>query len=133
MIFDILNESFEKWPNKKAVICDGIVKTYAQLNDNVELITQEMIKCEGIANNNVLLAMDNSIEFVESFFAINRAGGTIVPVYMNMGEHKLRSIVEHYEIKCILTLNKYREKFEAVLEGSENFLEIDQFIVNWKG
>jgi len=123
MIFDILNESAEKWPNKKAVICNGIVKTYAQLNDNVELITRELTKCEGIANNNVLLAMDNSIEFVESFFAINRAGGTIVPVYMNMGEHKLRSIVEHYEIKCILTLNKFRGKFEAVLEGTKNFLE----------
>ncbi|WFR55652.1 class I adenylate-forming enzyme family protein [Anaerocolumna sp. AGMB13025] len=123
MIYDLLDDAVKKWNNKTAVICNGNVKTYSELSNMVDYIAKELKKYKGCAGNNILLAMDNSMEFVESFFAINKAGGTIIPVYMNMGESKLKSIIEHYEITCILTLKKYKKKIDAALEGSVNYLE----------
>ncbi len=123
MIYDLLEDAVRKWGNKPAVICNGSTKAYSELSNMVELITDELKKYKGTADNNILLAMDNSMEFVESFFAINKAGGTIIPLYMNMGESKLKSIIEHYEIRCILTLKKYKNKIELALEESVNHLE----------
>ena len=123
MIYDLLEDAVRKWGNKPAVICNGSTKTYSELSNMVELIADELKKYKGTADNNILLAMDNSMEFVESFFAINKAGGTIIPLYMNMGESKLKSIIEHYEIRCILTLKKYKNKIELALEASVNHLE----------
>jgi long-chain acyl-CoA synthetase len=123
MIYDLLDDAVKRWGNKTAVICNGNVKTYSELSNMVDLIAKELKKCKGTAGNNILLAMDNSMEFVESFFAINKAGGTIIPLYMNMGEGKLKSIIEHYEIRCILTLKKYKKKIDAALEESVNYLE----------
>ncbi len=123
MIYDLLEDAVGKWGNKPAVICNGSTKAYSELSNMVELITDELKKYKGTADNNILLAMDNSMEFVESFFAINKAGGTIIPLYMNMGESKLKSIIEHYEIRCILTLKKYKNKIELALEASVNHLE----------
>lgn len=123
MIYDLLDDAVKKWNNKTAVICNGNVKTYSELSNMVDYIAKELKKYKGCAGNNILLAMDNSMEFVESFFAINKAGGTIIPVYMNMGESKLKSIIEHYEITCILTLKKYKKKIDAALEGAVNYLE----------
>ncbi|MDF2804445.1 MAG: acyl-CoA synthetase (AMP-forming)/AMP-acid ligase [Anaerocolumna sp.] len=123
MIYDLLDDAAKKWGDKTAVICNGNVKTYSELSSMVEFITEEIKKYNGTAGNNILLAMDNSMEFVESFFAINKAGGTTIPLYMNMGESKLKSIIEHYEIRCILTLKKYKKKIEVALEESVNYLE----------
>ncbi len=123
MIYDLLEDAVKKWGDKTAVICNSNVKTYSELSNMVNFIAGELKKYKGIAGNNILLAMDNSMEFVESFFAINKAGGTILPLYMNLGESKLKSIVEHYEIRCILTLKKYKKKIELALEESVNHLE----------
>jgi long-chain acyl-CoA synthetase len=123
MIYDLLDNAVKKWGNQTAVICSGNVKTYSELSNIVDIIADDLKKCKGTAGNNILLAMDNSMEFVESFFAINKAGGTIIPLYMNMGESKLKSIIEHYEVRCILTLKKYKQKIELALEDSVNYLE----------
>jgi Acyl-CoA synthetases (AMP-forming)/AMP-acid ligases II len=123
MIYELLDDAVKKWGNKTAVICNGNVKTYHELSKMVDCIANELKKYKGTSNNNILLAMDNSMEFVESFFAINKAGGTIIPVYMNMGESKLKNIIEHYEIRSIVTLKKYEKKINAALEGAVVCLE----------
>lgn len=117
MIYDILKNALLKYENNVAVSYQNHNISYGELNRSVIQLAETLNHKGMKKGDNVLLAMDNCIEFIESFFAINLAGGIIIPVYMNMGEKKLQNIIEFYDIKHILSIKKYNTIFSNVIKN----------------
>lgn len=113
MIFHLLEQTAKVYSDNIAVCCQHKNVTYKELLFNVKKLA-ERLSLKGIQKgDNVIIAMDNSIEFIEAFFAINLCGATIVPLYVNMGIHKLLNVVKFYDVKYIITLSKFEKVFSA--------------------
>lgn len=87
-IYDNLANSVKKYPDKTAMLYYGSRYTYRQLFEEVEALAgyleQEMKVAEG---DHVLLFMQNSPQFLISYYAILRVRAVVVPVNpMNTAE-----------------------------------------------
>ncbi len=113
MVFELLEQAAGVHGDNIAVCCQEKSVTYKELLYNVKRLA-EKLSSRGIQKgDNVIVAMNNSIEFIEAFFAINLCGAVIVPLYINMGLHKLLNVVRFYDIKYIITLSKFEKTFSA--------------------
>lgn len=130
MIYDILKNATLKYENHIAVSYQSYSLSFKELNERTIQLAEKLSQSGMKTGDNVLLAMDNCIEFIEAFFAINLVGGTIIPVYMNMGEKKLENIITFYEIKYILSINKYEKIFSNILKREYKILNGIFYITN---
>lgn len=114
MIIDLLEESVEKYRGKIAVCCDERNMTYGELYIRILKLSEELTAKGVKKGDHVALLLANSIEFILSFFAVNRCGGIIIPVYVNTGANKLVSIVNFCDIKFIISSKQYQDVYNAV-------------------
>lgn len=114
-MFELLEKSAAKYGANVAVCCDNSEVLYKDLYRNVINIGNKLIK-EGLNEyENVAIIMENSIEFIESFFAVNFCKGVVVPIYVNTGINKLIELIDFYDIEYILTTKKYKDIFDCYL------------------
>ncbi len=114
MIYELLESSSQLHSENIAVSCMGVSITYNKLYENVRKLALELTSRGVQRGDNVVIAMDNSIEFIEAFFAVNLCGAIIVPLYVQMGSAKLINIIRFYEIRYIITLSKYNNIFREL-------------------
>ncbi len=132
LIWNILKNSADKYKDHIAIEYGDQKISYDELYQRAIQLSEELKQLGMKKGDNVLLAMDNCIEFAQAFFAINLAGGTIIPVYMNIGENKLINIINFYEIKFILTIKKYQKILGKVVQNEINSLSHILYITNLK-
>ncbi|HEX2926738.1 MAG TPA: class I adenylate-forming enzyme family protein [Ruminiclostridium sp.] len=114
MIIDLLEKSVDKYRNKIAVCCDEYELTYGELYERI-LELSGTLAANGVnKGDHVALLLANSIEFVVAFFAVNRCGGIIIPVYVNTGANKLINIVNFYDIRFIISAAQYKTLYDSV-------------------
>lgn len=132
MIIDLLEKSVEKYRGKTAVCCDEYELTYGELYGKI-LELSGALAANGVnKGDHVALLLANSIEFIVAFFAVNRCGGIIIPVYVNTGANKLVNIVNFYNIKYIISSKQYQDVYNVVTR--EVCLKMQSiFIVNADG
>ena len=114
MIYKLLESSSQLYSENIAVSCKNVNITYSKLYENVRKLALQLTAKGVQRGDNVVIAMDNSIEFIEAFFAINLCGATIIPLYAKMGSKKLINIIRFYEISYIITLSKYSDIFREL-------------------
>jgi len=107
-IHEILLNSSREYGNNISIDHDGKCVTYSELIIKVDAVKKTLKKKGVRENDNVAVLVDNSIEFVQAFFAVNMCGAVIVPIYVNTGIEKLINIFNAYDIKYIITLSKYK-------------------------
>ncbi|MFZ6688913.1 long-chain fatty acid--CoA ligase [Undibacterium sp. SXout11W] len=80
-VYQNLQISALRYPNKPALIFYDSILSYRQLNDEVLALAAYLQQVCGVKKGDrVLLNMQNSVQFVISFYAILRADAMVVPV-----------------------------------------------------
>lgn len=79
MIHHFLEDSAAAFPEKTAVITEKDRATYAQINSDANRLAQLLLDHEVKGNDIVVLIMDNSIEYIISYYAILKTGAVVVP------------------------------------------------------
>ncbi|TWO73372.1 AMP-binding protein [Caenimonas sedimenti] len=78
---EYLDTAARRYPDKPAIIHGDAVMTYASLKQSVDAVAGHLQQRLGVASGDrVLLASQNSPQFVVAFQAILRAGAVVVPV-----------------------------------------------------
>ncbi|SPB13775.1 long-chain fatty acid--CoA ligase [Caballeronia novacaledonica] len=94
-LFDNLELSARRFPNKAAIEFYGTTITYAALLAEVERMAGYLQHVCGVAGGDrVLVFSQNSPQFVAAYFAILRADAVVVPVNAMLVEGELRHIIE---------------------------------------
>ncbi len=103
LVHDFLTESASRTPDAHAVIEPGEAFTYAQL-DREATATAAMLVDAGVGlGDRVVLALDNSFDFIVSYFGILRAGAAAVPLAPGPRSDRLpRAIRDCAPTACIV-------------------------------
>ena len=102
---NLLARNARKYPNQEAVICHGRRISYKELDEQVTRLSNALL-AQGInQQDKVLIFMPNVLEFVVSYFAVQRIGGIVVPVNAKFTLSEVEYVAEHSQAKAILAHN----------------------------
>lgn len=111
---NLLARNARKYPNNEAVICHGRRVTYQQLNEQVNRLSSSLLKLGIEKEDKVLIFMPNVLEFIVSYFAIQRIGGIVVPINAKFTLTEVEYVANHSEAKAIIA-------HEAIFQTVESF------------
>lgn len=99
---NLLARNARKYPTNEAVICHGRRVTYKELDDQVNRFSNALKDLGIHQGDKVLIYMPNVLEFVVSYFAIQRIGAIVVPVNAKFTLTEVEYVAEHAEATAIL-------------------------------
>ena len=112
----------------EALHCDGESLSYSKLYEEARLVS-EIIQLKS-GSKNVLILLENSLEYVVSFFAVLFSRRTVVPIRYTSKPSEIQNVVDFCEVDLILTDSK---KAEAVLcTGGKVKSSLSVFMVDEK-
>jgi long-chain acyl-CoA synthetase len=90
---DAIAHNARVFPRKTAVVCDGRRLTWPELDKRVNQVAN-VVRDMGVRKGDkVVVAMDNSIELMEIFWGVVKAGGVIVPANTMLDDDALVRVI----------------------------------------
>lgn len=113
-ISELLSRNARKYPLQEAVVTETERITYQRLNELVNRFASSLQSLGINASDKVVLFMPNTLEFVISYFAVQRLGAIIVPVNAKLTQPELEYIIGHCDAKALIV-------HEQLFETARNF------------
>lgn len=123
-IINYLENSYEKYPSKTAVITDEGKYSYTQLINNSRSIATLLIN-KGLIKQSIGLFMDKSYQTLCCFMGIAYARSFYTILNPELPDYRLELIVNTLESKCIITDKKHFELANEVFKNQEILLVED--------
>lgn len=117
---EMLEKTVANNPNKIAVSFKDEELTYFELQSKVNNFAVNLNALNVNYRDRVGLLLNNSLEFVISFFAITKIGAIVVPLDIRYKPEELKFILTHCGIKTIIIANEFIEKVES--SNLKNFI-----------
>lgn len=99
---NLLARNTRKYPKNEAIICHGRRVTYRDLDEQVTRFSHALLEQGVSQDDKVLIFMPNVLEFVVSYFAIQRIGAIVVPVNAKFTLQEVEYVAQHAEAKAIV-------------------------------
>ncbi|UED80784.1 long-chain-fatty-acid--CoA ligase [Lysinibacillus sp. CD3-6] len=99
---NLLARNARKYAEKEAVVCHGRRMTYRDLDEQATRLGHALIDLGIHHDDKVIIFMPNVVEFVVSYFAIQRIGAIVVPVNAKFTLQEVEYVAQHAEAKAIL-------------------------------
>ncbi|MBU8916793.1 long-chain fatty acid--CoA ligase [Bacillus sp. FJAT-29953] len=113
-IDDLLKDSSNLHPEKTAVIDNQKVKTYYQLNSDVDRLASALYDSGFKKGDKLAIMLPNCLEYIISFFAVQRLCGTVVQVNPLYTPRELEYILEDSEAVWFITNRIQVPKLEQI-------------------
>lgn len=110
---DLLARNARKYPMSEAVVCQSRRVTYRDLDEQVTRFSHALVEQGVRQGDKVIIFMPNVVEFVVSYFAIQRIGAIVVPVNAKFTLQEVEYVARHADAKAILV-------HEAIFAAVEN-------------
>ncbi|GAB0169034.1 long-chain-fatty-acid--CoA ligase [Lysinibacillus sp. CTST325] len=114
---NLLARNARKYPMSEAVVCQGRRVTYRDLDEQVTRLSHALLEQGVRQGDKVIIFMPNVVEFVVSYFAIQRIGAIVVPVNAKFTLQEVEYVAQHADAKAILV-------HEAIFAAVENIMVI---------
>ncbi|MFJ8514766.1 class I adenylate-forming enzyme family protein [Lysinibacillus xylanilyticus] len=114
---NLLARNARKYPMSEAVVCQGRRVTYRDLDEQVTRLSHALLEQGVRQGDKVIIFMPNVVEFVVSYFAIQRFGAIVVPVNAKFTLQEVEYVAQHADAKAILV-------HEAIFAAVENITVI---------
>ncbi|MCD4722483.1 MAG: AMP-binding protein, partial [Desulfobacula sp.] len=113
MIHHFLENSAAVYPNKTAVLSEKEHYTYSQINSDANKLARLLLNHNITDQDIVVLIMDNSIEYIISYYAVLKTGATIVPFSNDLKPDSINHLLKELEAKAIITSKKFERLLKA--------------------
>ena len=120
-LYDLLDNSAEKFPDKVALDFIGKEITYRQLKEASERIAGYLKNIGVKKGDRVILDLPNTPHYVIAYFGVLKAGGTVVQCNPLYTEREVRHIAENSEAKVAFCIESVYPKLKKLKE--EGILE----------
>ncbi len=134
---NLLARNARKYPTNEAVISHGRRVTYKELDDQVTRLSNALLSKGIKQEDKVILFMPNVLEFVVSYFAVQRIGAIIVPVNAKFTLSEVEYVAQHAEASAIIAHEAIFTSVEKILaislkiktgSAKDNWLSYDELI-----
>lgn len=121
LIHHFLENSAEKMPNKTALIHEKVMATYSEINSSANGLARYLSDIGATLGDRVVVMLDNSLEYVVSYYAILKNGSVAVPMNNDIKAETLKSILEEVQPKAIIAPAKCKAKLiDTPFSGRED-------------
>lgn len=115
-LFQILEKSAALFPTNRAVIYYDDSISYKKLYENVITLSDYLISLNLPHHSRIGLFLENSIEYVTAYFAVTKAGCTVVPLDTSLHPEKLLTILQDSDIHLLFAHFKFQRIFKKLYE-----------------
>ena len=115
-------------PEREAYVdsSSGLRLTFKELNERTNRLANSLLELGVLPGDRVALALMNSVEFVEAYFAIAKIGGIVVPLNWRLVADELEFILKDSGSKTLIFGEEFSD-IMADLHGRSDKTDI----VNW--
>ncbi len=113
MIHHFLENSAAAFPEKTAVITEKDRATYAQINSDANRLARLLMDHNVKDNDIVVLIMDNSIEYIISYYAILKTGAVVVPFSNDLKPESINHLFRELAPKAVISSKKFERLLKA--------------------
>jgi len=117
LIHHFLEQSADVYPNKVALIHEDVRATYSEINTKANHLAHYLLDQGVQSGDRVVLLLENSLEYVVSYYGILKAGAVAVPLSTDTKPDGLKYYLADLEPKVLISSTK----FERVLKASNQF------------
>jgi acyl-CoA synthetase (AMP-forming)/AMP-acid ligase II len=114
-IHQFLEQSSIFFPDKVALINQKQRITYKEINNQANRLAHKLLEWGITKGERVILLLENSLEYVVSYYGVLKAGAVAVPLSTDIKPSGLEFIVTETNPKIIITSSK----FEKNIQGSK--------------
>ncbi len=117
--YEIIENNSKKFPNKHVLFVDKQKTTNLNLKQKIDAFAR-FLELSGIKNGDkVALIVENSEEFIISFFGIAKIGAIVVPINTFLKKDEYKYIVNDCDAKLLISSPKFAPQTAELLENSK--------------
>jgi long-chain acyl-CoA synthetase len=120
----MLEEVAAQYPGRKCLIFERSKYTYRVMNQRVNQIVNGLSKLGVRSGNTVAIFLPNCPEFIFSYFAISKLGGTNVPINTFLSSEEVKFILNDCEVSTIITSPEFFEIVKPIRSSLEKLKNI---------
>ena len=120
LVHHFLERSARLYPDKLALTHGKIRATYSQINGRANRFASHLLSLGLGRGDRVVILLENSLEYVITYYAILKAGGVAAPLNSDLKPEGIRYALRDLESKILVTGLKFEKVIVAAdLSGSE--------------
>lgn len=115
LIHHFLEQSAERFPDKTALIHGDVRPTYAEINAGANHLAHWLIDQGVSGGDRVVLLLENSLEYVLSYYGVLKAGAVAVPMSTDIKPEGLSNLLGELEPFAIISSKKFERIFSFLV------------------
>jgi long-chain acyl-CoA synthetase len=100
------------FPDKRAVVCEGKTRTWAEFNRRLNKIAHTLAGMGIGKGDKIAILAGNSVEYLETFMGALRAGACVVPLSTMAAADALEKMLDDCDAKLLFLSDQYRSLVE---------------------
>ncbi len=113
LIHNFLEESARLYPDKIALIHDDVRASYATINNMANCLANSLIDMGVSAGDRIPIILDNSLEYVVTYYGILKSGAVTVPLNTDLKTDSLNALLKELEPKILISSTKFERLLQA--------------------
>jgi acyl-CoA synthetase (AMP-forming)/AMP-acid ligase II len=114
LIHHFLENSAQQYAGKVALIHQGVRSTYADINAQANQLAQHLCHCGVTYNQRVALLLENSLEYVVSYYGALKTGAVVVSLSSDSKPENLKDLLVEVEPSVLIS----SARFERLLQST---------------
>ena len=114
LVHHFLENSAQKYPDKIALIHENVRASFGEINSLANRLARLLLHMGVEQGDRIALLMDNSLEYVVSYYAVLKTGAMAIPFSNDLKPDSICYLVDELEATVIIS----SRKFERVLKAS---------------
>ena len=110
----LLKETADKYPNYYALNFQNKKITFAQMNEQIELVAQSLLASGVKKGDFVSVVAPNTPQALISVYAINRMGAVANMIHPLLSANEIKKFVEHVDSKAVITFDMLYPKLSEI-------------------
>lgn len=116
-ITELLSEASNKWPNKVFLDFSGVKMTYAEVDRESTKLAHGLAKLGVSKGDRVCALLDNEVDFVPIWIAVNKLGAIFVPINTDMKGEFLRHQLVDTDGSVLIVEPHYADRIFSIENG----------------
>lgn len=119
LIFDIVETSAKRYPEKPAIIYYGKKITYRELQKSIEKLAAELHRIGVKRGDRVAVYMQNTPHYIISYYGIARSNAIIVPINPMLLKEELKYILNDSGSKVLITTGDLYKRVDEIRDQTD--------------
>jgi len=114
-IIDLLKNSGAARPQALAIKSGTFELSYRQMLSDTESLSQRLRSAGCTRGTKVAIVLENSAEYLVSFFAVSAASGIILPLSTRMTPYEVAGFVERADVSIVVTSESWGKRLSGAM------------------